>query len=1346
VPKKVPVQLESRPIVWEEQTTLQQQARFFHRFLESTSEAVVFLDPKMRVLEINSNARKLLDPEPNAIGKHCWEVFTGENEVCEFCPILASVKQRRKTEVEVRMVSADSHKKVWLRIKSQPVYSEKRRYLGTAVVMSDITDHRRLQATIDQKEEQYRNLFENSLFGVYRSTPDGHLEIINPALTRKLGIPENYSVERINVGEIGYAEPETRKRFIEAIERNGYVTDFEAIWKTLDGTTIIMRESARAVRDGNGKTLYYEGVVEDITARRRAEAELQSYWANLEAIIQERTNELEESNVQLLREIAERQQIEEELRHARASLQQIIDAQPNPIFIKDSHHHWTLLNDSAVAFLGHSREEMLGKSDYDFFPKEEADVFWTHDDEVLQGETTSHEEFLTDAEGTRRFILTKKAPLVQSDGSVNLLGVITDLTAWKKAQEALLESQELYRDLVEKGEIAILIKDCNMKPLYYNQRFVEMSGYTKEDVFDLDLRDVIHPDDFERVKEIHDHRIHGEPAPDHYEMRAIRKDGSVMYVEIDAQLLVDEGKVSGTRSYIWDITERKQIEESLRQSELRNKAIVAAFPDLLLRLRADGTILDFKAPTEDSFLDQNRIVINRSMTEQRLPADLIRLGMQATQKVIDTGQPETIEYQIPIANQLRQFEARVVTCGPDEVLFIARDITDRKEFEEKLRLSDEILQRAGALVILANSDGTVRYVSPSVRSILGYDPDELIGDNWWVVSGANTEERRREKHNVSAAARGERPINPMPYERMIAHRNGESRWVLFQDAPGPYGTLIGIGQDITGRKIAEKALQKAKEAAEQANRLKSEFIFNVSHEIRTPLNIIIGSAEIILHYNDIGRIHEKTQFILHESEILLQLINDLLDHAKIEAGKMVFEYHPLNLASQLSSIRDTFADKANEKRVDLRLEIGDGLPANIVADELRLRQVLVNLMSNAVKFTDKGFIVLRCDLVEILPARSGSVQRRARLRYCVEDTGIGIPKEKQELIFHSFTQADGSTTRKYGGTGLGTTIAQSLVRLMGGQLQLESEVNRGSSFFFTVDFEIAEEEADALSTEEEEEDAREYHGTILFAEDYAPNQEIVRTLLEEAGFTVEIVDNGEKAISAAQEKTYDLILMDIQMPVLDGIQATQQIRMRGINRSVPIIALTAHADALTRRQCIEAGMNDMITKPARRDMLLKTLDLWIPDDQEETQSDRPFEWQNNIAEEFTGAKPSISDTLNYFPIDYESALRDFGGNRELLGTVLNQYLVNLERRLPYLRTAIDQADSPSLQRDLCILRAGAVNLNALPLANLTERMLQESSPCQAESIRFLLAEMEREYKRLYEYIQDMNKPVSSGEC
>jgi PAS domain S-box-containing protein len=534
--------------------------------------------------------------------------------------------------------------------------------------------------------------------------------------------------------------------------------------------------------------------------------------------------------------------------------------------------------------------------------------------------------------------------------------------------------------------------------------------------------------------------------------------------------------------------------------------------------------------------------------------------------------------------------ARVSLGGNDEIAGLAKTINgmltaiqlshaEKQEVEDRHRA---LMNNSPAVVAIKDEDGRYVYINEPFARMFDKTPEEMRGrlvTDWLPADVA----RVTTSHDEVVLAAGV----PMQFEE--AGPTARGVWRHFLSFRFPLPTVSGrrylglIAIDITDRKQAEEELKHAKEAAEAAGRAKSEFLANMSHEIRTPMNGILGMIELASTTAKPEEREAYLDIVKSSAGSLLRILDDILDSSKIEAGKLDLEFIAFPLKRTIEDVLNSFVPQALQKDLRSSWEIDPSLPALVEGDPTRVRQVLTNLLGNAIKFTEHGAVKVEARLSE-------KSEGRLKVRFSVTDTGVGIPLEKQSLIFAPFSQADTSTTRKHGGTGLGLSLSLRLVHMMGGDIRLvESSPGAGSRFEFSIQF--GEVEPTGYPAPKEEPVELSAGLRILSAEDNPVNQRLVVSMLERSGHKVSVAANGREALGALQDKTFDAILMDVQMPEMDGIEATMTIREReaATGAHVPIIALTAHAMKGDLERCLSAGMDGYVAKPILREDLFAAL-------------------------------------------------------------------------------------------------------------------------------------------------------------
>lgn len=625
-----------------------------------------------------------------------------------------------------------------------------------------------------------------------------------------------------------------------------------------------------------------------------------------------------------------------------------------------------------------------------------------------------------------------------------------------------------------------------------------------------------------------------------------------------------------------------------------------------------------------------------------------------------------------------------------------------------------------------------------LEQMFGYEPGELLGRMTRVwYPDEDTFFKVGEGVIESHANQG---FFSEEYE--LVRKDGSRFWARMQaqavDSDDLGKGVAGMIVDISAEREAIAQIEHARELAEEAAHTKSEFLANMSHEIRTPMNAIMGMTHLVLQTRLDARQQDYLQKIRRSSRHLLDIINDVLDFSKMGAGKLSLEQVEFSLQLLLKELTDSLVTKADEKGLELRGSIDDRLPNRLLGDPLRLQQILLNFGNNAIKFTDQGEVEVTVSAVESRSAKWG-------LRFSVRDTGIGLSPEQQGRLFRSFEQADGSTTRKYGGSGLGLAISRRLAEMMEGEVGVISEEGVGSTFWFSVELEAIPEQAGApaIISQGDCDPHSQLEGSklkqqlqdavVLLVEDNELNQEVATELLGQLGIQVEIATNGAEALECVARSSYDLVLMDMQMPVMDGLTATRKLRACESLCDLPVVAMTANAMPSDREACIQAGMNDYLAKPIEPEQLWYTLVRWIAPDERSISAVK-----EQSAPKYMGdtALPVIDglDTATGFKL----ALEDRG----LYNRVLQSFANGQRDFVDQLNTALQQGDAETSIRLVHTLKGGAGQVGAVALAALAqdyELQLQQAQEASStlqpphhaltESLACMLVQLEKLFSK-----------------
>lgn len=638
---------------------------------------------------------------------------------------------------------------------------------------------------------------------------------------------------------------------------------------------------------------------------------------------------------------------------------------------------------------------------------------------------------------------------------------------------------------------------------------------------------------------------------------------------------------------------RKEAENKFIKTTKKLEAIIEAIPDLMFEINLNGVFFNYHSPDNDLLVMPPGLFIGKKITEV-LPLDAAAICLSALKETHEKGLSRGKQYTLDFPQGRRWFELSIapmkeVENNEPHFIAISRDITEKKLANEALVKSKEryrgLLGNLEAGIVVHAVDGTIIKCNSKAAELLGYNIQELMFGSKdslkWNFFNDDYSEMVADYYPINQIVNSRKSIKNFP----LGIKNKVEKdiiWVLVNGFPmldenGDIQEVVISFIDITEQKKLNLEIKKSKELAESANKYKTDFLANMSHEIRTPLNGIVGFTSLLMESYLEENQHKYMLTINESAKTLMDIVNDILDFSKIEAGKLELKIEEVDLFALINQVFSLFKYQANQKQIDLVLHIDSNVPQFIFADSLRLKQIIINLIGNAIKFTKKGRILL--NIKAILPLE----KNYANLYFSIKDTGIGIQSNNQHKIFNSFVQEDNSISRQFGGTGLGLSISNQLLALMNSKLELESTYGEGSLFYFHIRFQKSNKKYQFQQGKNDKETIVTIPGAkrILIVEDNTINMLLAKTLVQKIIPEAIIFQafDGDEAIEQYKKQSFDIILMDIQMPNKNGFEATYEIRRIEKNSFTPIIALTAGIFVEEKEECLKSGMNDYITKP-----------------------------------------------------------------------------------------------------------------------------------------------------------------------
>lgn len=777
----------------------------------------------------------------------------------------------------------------------------------------------------------------------------------------------------------------------------------------------------------------------------------------------------------------------------------------------------------------------------------------------------------------------------------------------KQAEEAVIQSEKRFHTLAEVSPVGIFRTDLTGATTYVNKRWTQIVGIGFDQAMGNGWYIAIYPDDriklFEEWKKVVKHKKRSV-----LEYRFIKPDGSIIWVMGQATPETNaENQTIGFIGTITDITERKQAQDKFVKTSKKMEAIIEAIPDMMFEINLKGVIFNYHSPDNDSLLMPPSLFVGKNVSEV-LPPEAARVCLAALKESCEKGFSRGKQYTLDFPKGKCWFELSLAPMKEDgnkepHFIVVSRDITEQKIADEALHKNKEryrgLLENLEAGIVVHTAEGAIIMCNSKAAEFLGYSIQELmLEDNkllQWNFLNDNCSQMLVEDYPVNRIISTKRPIKNYPLG-VVRKDDKEIVWVLVNGFPmlddkGNIQEVVISFIDISQQKKMNLEIQKARESAELANKSKTDFLANMSHEIRTPLNGIIGFTSLLME-SGLDESQREYMYTINESaSTLMDIVNDILDFSKIEAGKLDLKIEEVDLFALMNQVMSLFKYQAVKKQIELVLDIKEGVPRYFFADSLRLKQIIINLLGNAIKFTQKGEIRLEINNNLLME------EHYTNLCFSVQDTGIGIHHDNQHKIFHSFVQEDNSISRKFGGTGLGLAISNKLLGLMDSKLELESTYGKGSNFYFNIRFEKLDSDNKFKVTETKKETVVSIPGTkrILIVEDNTINMLLAKTLIKKIIPDCIIFEayDGDEAVEQYKKQELDIILMDIQMPNKNGFEATLEIRKIEKKHYTPVIALTAGIFVEEKEECLKSGMDDYITKPIIISDLEIILSKWL---------------------------------------------------------------------------------------------------------------------------------------------------------
>lgn len=1433
------------------QTQLAEQQAYNRGLIEASVDGLVTVDESMTITDVNDTMCQMAGrPRTQLVGSPFPSYFTDSERAAE--GVRLTYQQGSVTNY-VLTLRGGNEQTLPVSFNAAIFKDTADNVRGIFASARNITEQKKLEEQLRDSQFYTRTLIDSNIDALMTTDPLGIITDVNPQMEALTGYDRDDLIG--TAFKLYFTNPARAESGIRLVLNQGRVTNYELTARSKTRQETVVSYNATTFYDADGK--------------------LQGVFA-------------------AARDITEQKKLEEQLREQQTYLRGLIESSVDGLITVDPQNFITDVNDRMCLLSGYTRAELIGTPFPDYFTEpERARVGVQQTFEA--GFTTEYA--LTLVTRARRMLQVSFNAAIFKDTAGNVRGIFAsarDITDRVRLEEQLREQQIYLRGLIESSVDGLITVDPEGFITDVNEQMCRMTNYAREELIGSLFKPYF--TEPERAN-MGVKRTLAEGVVTNYELVLKTKTGHKSTVSFNASIFrgADE-RVQGIFASARDISEQARLQTKLTEQQVYNRSLIEASADALFAIAPDETIIDVNEEATRITGYSRKHLINSCFADYFTQPEQARAGVQQTlaeQRVLGYelvlvtrfGRRITVSFNAGVFN-----DAAGTSLG---ILAAARDITAQKQLEIQLRDSQfytrSLIESNIDALMTTDPLGIITDVNRQMEALTGYQRQELIGSPFKQYF---TDPNRAED-GIRLVLREERVTN---YELTARSQDGRETVVsynaaTFYDREDKLQGVFAAARDVTDRKHFEQTMQEKNLELENASLAKDRFLATMSHEIRTPMNGIIGMTGLLL---DTDLTHQQQDFvetIRSSGDALLTIINDILDFSKIESGKLDLEKQPFALQSCIEEALDLLAPKAAEKNLELAYLIPPQTPTMFVGDVTRLRQILVNLLGNAVKFTEIGEVV-----VSVTTQKLGDREQAAttegensfarnssyEIQFAIKDTGIGIPQDRIVRLFESFTQVDSSTTRKYGGTGLGLAISKRLCEMMGGKMWVESQQGRGSTFYFTL---VAQSAPDSVSVEpnysqlqltqkrllivddnatnrkiltlqgqswgmttkeaesgfealellhQEEpfdiaildmqmpqmdgltlaveirkqancealplvmltslgsqdigeaatnfaaflnkpvkqsqlynvllqvlggqplkvkstrskqpqidpEFAQQLPLRILLAEDHAVNQKLALYILQNMGYRADVAGNGLEVLEALRRQSYDVVLMDVQMPEMDGLTATQLICQEWLPEERPrIIAMTANAMQGDRQACLDAGMDDYVSKPIQVQELVQALGKCQQKRAEEQRSrgagesvnsDSPTAHASALPSEPTNETVNESSTLP--PAIDPKIIQEFramaGENAStFLAELIDCYIEETPKQLQAMKVAVEQGDPNALRREAHILKSSSAALGATNFAHLCKEIEVMGANEAIEALEKVL-QLDAEYQRV----------------